>query len=151
MSKSLFISELRCGPFMNLRWAYFPFTLDLLLFPAFSSRLGGQPKAHQACHLFWASLSFGVIEVVESQVLSGGGQQAKVGLGGVERLLLCTTIPLTCHLDRGDRHHSSCEHKRYGGLPTTFSHRGRAISQTNAITSINYVSINCVKLPVREI
>lgn len=105
MHVSLFISELKdgCGPFMSLQWTCFSVTFDLSFFPAFSPRLGGQPKAHHACHLLSAALPLYMVEVVESHVLPGGGQQAQVGMGGVECLLLGPAVPLPCYLSRWEK------------------------------------------------
>lgn len=41
------------------------------LLPAFAPRLSGQPEPHHTGHFLRASLSFGVVEVVQDQVVPG--------------------------------------------------------------------------------
>lgn len=41
------------------------------LLPAFAPWLGGQPEPHHTSHFLRASLSFGVVEVVQDQVVPG--------------------------------------------------------------------------------
>lgn len=70
----------------------------LSLLPALPSRLGGQPEPHNSCHLLCVTLPFPMVDVVESHVLPGGGEQTEVAVRSMEGLLLSTTISLTSDL-----------------------------------------------------